>query len=1040
MYGLMSKPLILLLLLPLLILVQSPLFHCCHDDERTSLLAFKSFLTDPSGRLSSWQGQNCCNWHGIYCSDSLLIVSIDLRNPDPNTFIRNLYSVIVSTSSIASTALNGTIHPSLFNLGHLKYLDLSYNNFHFSKIPGEFANLKNLTYLNISNSMFSSSITTQFANLSSLNYLDISCSFELPDFSSLSFDMVTSKLSTNYTTTYLSSSNVSSPDISWVRGLVNLKVFRLSGVDLSMASSKINWAEPMSFLADLRQLYLSDCSISGPVPIYEFNNLSRLLSLRMDSNFLNSPIPIQLANLTYLSHLDFTNCNLQGSISYLPRLQQLYVGLNANLSINLTWMFDKQWTNLQTLSIQSTKVIGSVPSSISNASLLVSFSASGCSIQGSLPTSISNLSQLQFVDLSLNNITGYLPHSISHLKNLQYLHLYQNNLQGPIPKSICEISSLQVLILAANNLTGTMPSCIGKLRNLYAFDVSFNSIGGTVSLISLIQEWNLGWIRLSSNKITVEIDRYLLPSKFQLLVLALQSCNMKGYIPNFICNLTDLVLLDLSLNNLKGAIPSCLFKLPNLSYLDLSHNNLQGTIPQFLYLSPQFPIPALNLASNKLQGPLPLPPQNVEVFDLSENNFTGGISIEIGERLSNARYVSLANNKLSGSIPFSICSKKNFLMHLDISNNSLSGTIPSSLEYCNSLVSLNFAMNNLTGNVPKELKRAKNLKMLQLNANTLTGTFPSFIQQLEHLEVLYLGNNNFQGSIPTFVGSLHNLKILSLRSNTFNGSIPKEMTRLRKLQILDLSKNRLSGSIPKKIGNLETLTSRPSNRLLVGDQISLMYSVVQLQMVTKGTVQQLKLVYNYNSGIDLSCNLLDGNIPREIGLLKGLSMLNLSHNRFSGEIPKNVGDMIRLESLDLSFNTLSGDIPQSLTWIDSLGYLNLSYNNLNGMIPRGPHFDTLSVDGYAYIGNTLLCGFPTNKSCDQGDSNNNTDTSMHKDEDDQEDAREKWLFYGVVILGFGVGFWGLFLVLLLRKEKWWFGYWRVVDIVVARIVGCMWKN
>ncbi|OVA19245.1 Leucine-rich repeat [Macleaya cordata] len=951
--------------------------------------------------------------------------------------MRNLYSVIVPTS-FKSTALSGTISPSLFNLHHLKYLDLSYNNFD-SKISHHFANLKNLVYLNLSNSMFSGSITTQFANLSSLQYLDISCSFMVLDFSSFSYSISTFKESNKYSTSYVSTSSVSSTDTNWLRGLVNLKVLNLNGLDLSVASSTKNWAEPISFLANLRELYLSNCSISSSIPVHEFHNLSRLSVLGMDSNFLNSPIPIQLANFTSLSVLDLKNCDLQGSIPYLPKLQYIDVSVNRDFIVDLTHMFDHQWPKLQGLSITLTNVIGSIPSSISNASLLVYLFASGCSIQGSLPASILNLTQLKYIDLSFNNISGYLPSSISNLKNLEGLTLIQNNLQGPIPKSICRILSLKDLLLRANNLSGTIPSCISKLRNLHSFDITGNLIEGTVSLMSLFHKLNPIWISLSYNLLDVEINQYQLTSKFQeLQTLALQSCNLRGHIPAFICNLTELVTLDLSSNNLIGAIPFCIFELPNLSYLDLSSNNLQGTLPHSINLTLLYPSSVLNLASNKLRGPLPLPPQNVGVFYLSENEFTGGISTETGERLSKATYVSLSGNKLSGSIPPSICS--HVLMHLDLSNNQLSGTIPSTLNYCNSLDSLNLGTNLLIGNVPKGLEQAKKLKSLQLNENSLNGTFPSFIEQLQDIEVLDLGSNNFEGTIPTFIGSLHNLKILSLRSNMFNGSIPKEITGLRKLQILDLSINKLSGRIPEEIDNLEMLKSRPKTKLLLGDFISLMYSGVQLKMVTKGTMQEFLYLNNLNSGIDLSHNVLEGSIPKEIGLLKGLAVLNLSHNRLSDKIPTSVGSMIGLESLDFSFNKLSGDIPQSLTLIDALQVLNLSYNNLSGRIPTGLHFDTLSGDGdSAYIGNAFLCGIPPRKSC-EGAPSTSTDPNLLNDEDDQEDAKEKWMFYGVVVLGYGVGFWGLFFVLRLRKEKWWFGYWRCIDTMALIIVGCMSKN
>ncbi|KAI3839592.1 hypothetical protein MKW92_041384 [Papaver armeniacum] len=1018
-----------------LISIQFTTTLSCHEHERTSLLAFRSLLTDPSNRLSSWQGNNCCdNWHGIHCSNhSLHVVSVDLRNPDPETFIRNFGSTIVSTSS--TTALNGTISPLLFGLIHLEYLDLSYNHFNFSSISSNhFSKLKRLTYLELSHSMFSGSITTQFANLSSLRYLDISCSSRIIDYSTYSYNFDTSKFEFEYEDSYFSTSYVSSTNLNWLSGLVNLEVVRLVGVDLSMASSAMNWAEPLLFLSNLRELDVSDCSLSGLVfPVHDFRNLSLLASLRMSSNSFNSPIPFQFTNFTSLSVLDLENCNLHGSMPHLPHLKELYVSGNKNLNISLSCFFSKGWPQLQVLSMQLTDVNGSIPSSISNVSSLVSLDMSGCAIKGSIPASVTNLLQLQNLDLSDNNITGRIPFSISKLKNLQILSLSQNDLQGVIPESICDISSLREINLGSNNLTGTLPGCINKLRKLERIFIGDNSIEGTISLISLINELSLTWIRLYSNNITVEMDEDVALSKFGLQVLSLQACNLQGYIPTFICDLPQLFGLDLSGNSLQGAIPSCIFELPNLSYLDLSRNNLQGTIPHSIQLTLQFPY--LNLAKNNLGGRLPIPPQNIGVFDLSHNNFTGAISIEIGKRLCSIEYVSLSDNKLSGSIPSSICPNElNPLMHLDLSNNGLSDSIPSSLQYCNSLVSLNLGMNNLTGDVPDELLGMKNLKILLLDNNILSGTFPTFIQKLQELEVLNLRGNKFKGAIPTFIGALQNFKIIVLSSNEFNGSIPTEISHLHNLQILDISKNKLSGKLPNTIGSLEMLKERPNNRILLGEEISFRYSGVQLQMVTKGTTQHYELVYSYNSGIDLSCNFLEGIIPPEMGQLKGLAMLNISHNHFYGEIPLSIGSMIGLESLDLSFNRLSGDIPSSLTSIDSLGYLNLSYNNLEGTIPRGYHFDTLSLDGSAYIGNALLCGFPTNKSCE--DDLNSTDTTNSLPNEEMEaNARDKRVLYGIIFLGYGVGLSGLFLVLVIKKDKWWYGYWRFVDTVVLKITG-----
>ncbi|XP_026438750.1 probable leucine-rich repeat receptor-like protein kinase At1g35710 isoform X2 [Papaver somniferum] len=458
------------------------------------------------------------------------------------------------------------------------------------------------------------------------------------------------------------------------------------------------------------------------------------------------------------------------------------------------------------------------------------------------------------------------------------------------------------------------------------------------------------------------------------------SSNMLAGSPVFICNLTHLTDFKLSHNNLTGGFPSCIFELKYLVTIYLSNN--------------------------KLEGALPPPPLG----------------------LNTLVYINLSGNKLSGSIPYSIFPtypQISTIVSIDLSNNSLSGMIPTNIGYCGSLQNLNLGTNNLTGNFPRGPELEKSLMYLQLSNNHLDGTI-HFINTLHRLEFLNLGYNNFGGSIPTSLGSLQDIKYLSLRSNKLIGSIPEEIIHLQKLQILDLSLNNLSGCIPQKLGNWSALINNP--------YAYSRYLDIQIEMVTKGITIQVKELFNYSTLIDLSCNSLKGSVPKEIGLLKVLSSLNLSHNQLSDGIPEGLGNLSALESLDLSANRLIGQIPQSLTTVHSLGVLNLSYNMLSGKIPRENHFDTLSLDGFAFVGNELLCGFPIEKVC-KGDGN--TSTSNPTDEDDEvdrEDIKDKLLLYAIVALGFAVGFWGLFSVLLMKKQKWWFPYWRFVDSSAVRIV------
>ncbi|TYJ45746.1 hypothetical protein E1A91_A02G077600v1 [Gossypium mustelinum] len=831
----------------------------CHEQEREALMSFKSNMVDPSNRLSSWKGQNCCSWYGIDCSDSFHVTAIDLRNPKPDSLILDMNSQLVSTSDVPSTALTGTIPPSLFSLTHLRYLDLSFNNFSFSKVPLGFSNLTGLTYLNLSNVMFNGSITTQFSNLTSLMELDLSCSSSIVDYSSIYYTLSsTSTIHEGSQYSYMNRGNLYAPNLSWLQRLNNLRKLKLCGVDLYKASRSNLWAKSVSTLSRLRLLKLSNCRISGEVPVEQLLNLTKLSELYMDYNFLASKIPSKLANLTSLSVLDLTRSNLQ-----VP------------------------WPRLESIDISSTHVTGSIPPSIANITSLVDFIAYSSLIQGRIPASMMNLSRLEKLRLDMNNISGEISPSISNLKSLQLLSLLQNSFHGLIPDTICSISSLRCLLLAGNSFTGNIPNCIGQLNELNYLETT----------------------------------------------------------------------------------------------LKLRNNLLHGLIPQQL--------------------------ENIQALDLSANNFTGNVPADVG--LGNIRYLALSDNKLFGRVPFSLCQENCELMLLDLSSNNLFGTIPTSFGNCSSLVYLNLGSNNLTGGIPEELQGAKRLSFLNISGNHFDGPFPAVVHRLERISVIDMGNNKLSGKIPEFIGDLKDLRILLLEFNSFNGSIPEEINALENLQFIGFSNNQLSGPIPEKLSGLKTIINRPKDRNLLGFIISQLYIGVQVNLVAKGLSMQLDMVRTYNNELDLSCNNLSGNLPSELGHLQGIYALNLSHNRLSGNIPTAIGNISLLESLDLSYNNLSGEIPVSLALLDPLSTLNLAHNDLSGEIPTSPHFDTLSRDGLAYIGNKFLCGAPDGIHCDREDF----PTPESSESEHSEEQSGEWkMVLALAFAGYVVGFWdfsGLFI-------------------------------
>eukprot|EP00250_Pteridium_aquilinum_P013221 c21209_g1_i1 orf=545-3679(-) len=86
--------------------------------------------------------------------------------------------------------------------------------------------------------------------------------------------------------------------------------------------------------------------------------------------------------------------------------------------------------------------------------------------------------------------------------------------------------------------------------------------------------------------------------------------------------------------------------------------------------------------------------------------------------------------------------------------------------------------------------------------------------------------------------------------------------------------------------------------------------------------------------LDLSGQGLQGSIlPNSVAALHSLTSLNLSNNLLSGELPDDLGNLSNLKYLDLSRNRFTGPIPSSLSGLRSLLHLNISSNELLGSMP-----------------------------------------------------------------------------------------------------------
>lgn len=124
--------------------------------------------------------------------------------------------------------------------------------------------------------------------------------------------------------------------------------------------------------------------------------------------------------------------------------------------------------------------------------------------------------------------------------------------------------------------------------------------------------------------------------------------------------------------------------------------------------------------------------------------------------------IEMRKNNIHGLIPSEIYRTLPRLEYADMSDNGFTGTISIEIGRLKQLQQLNFTANRIGGSLPNEIGGMSSLEVLHLAENLVGESIPEAVGSLLKLRDLDLSGNNLKGTIPYSMGVLEDLISLNL--------------------------------------------------------------------------------------------------------------------------------------------------------------------------------------------------------------------------------------------------------------------------------------
>ncbi|GJU92655.1 leucine-rich repeat-containing protein [Tanacetum coccineum] len=714
----------------------------------------------------------------------------------------------------------------LASIQSLRYLNLSTSQFD-GQIPHQLGNLTcaESLPLDLVRIRLSSCSLSQLPrhlntiNLTSLSVLDLSFnSFDTSFMPGWIFNL-TSLVSLDLTNCLLH--NLFPGVVADFQKLTSLRVLHVSGNDVMNHSAVL---EGIPSLRNLVSLDLSTCYLTKPI-LNDLRNMSSLVSLDLSNNKINETLPTSLVNLCNLRYVELQSNHLSGSISEL--LENLTIGtlpyletlvINENSISGAIPDSIGQLSALKRLDLSHNQLTGSLPNSFGNLSKLTVFYVYNNMLKGSVTIHhFANLTSLGELKAENNKLTLHAgvenwvppfqltvlrigswdlgPRFPSWLKsqgNLTQLDISNANISDAMPEWFwTTFSGIEFLNISHNRIQGKLTRDLGFLATNAVLDLHDNYFKGP--LPASFNRPDIDFVDLSTNRLSGSLNRFLctkVHEPSQLKVLNLANNNLSGVVPDCWVNWDSLAVLSVENNRLSGGIPESMGEISSLRSLNMRRNNLAGKLP-------------LSVMSSK----------SLLIVDLADNKLTGVTGTRNWRRPTSLRLLSLRSNKLEGEFPNELC-RLTSIQILDLASNNISGSIPKcfhnfsimSGKQSSSPIILydEFVQTQVLGSASLVTKGRESsyssilylVTTLDLSGNCFSGNIPNELMDLEGLRYLNLSRNQLTGRIPESIGDMRLLESLDLSSNMLQGGIPSSISNLTFLNWLNVSYNSLTGRIP----------------------------------------------------------------------------------------------------------------------------------------------------------------------------------------------------------------------------------------------------